>query len=62
MCLVVALCIVGIAVMRNGEEMFVSAALVALLLASPHLVILRVECMQVAVDDLVGILYGLLQT
>ena len=55
------MCVVGIAVMRNGEEMFVSAALVALILASPQFVLIRVECKQVAVDNLVGILYGFLQ-
>ena len=43
MSLVVALCVVGIAVMCYGEDVLVGATLVALILASPELVIFGVE-------------------
>ena len=60
--LVVALSVVLVAIVSNGEEVLVGAALVRLVVTSVEFVILGVEGQTAALDDLVGILHGLLQS
>ena len=60
--LVVTLGVDLVAIMGNGEEVLVGAALVALVFATVELVIFGVEFQQTAADNLIGILDGFLQT
>ena len=58
----VALCVNLITVVSNSEQMLVSTALVALVVTTIELAEIRIELQQTALDNLVGILYSLLQT
>ena len=48
--------------MGNRKQVLVGAALIALVVATPQLIIFWIEFQQTAGDDLVGILHSLLQT
>ena len=58
----VALSIQLVAVVSNGEQVLIGVTLVALVVASEELREVGIEGQTTAVDDLVGILDGLLQT
>ena len=62
MCLVVALCILLITIVRNGKEVLVGASLVRLVFATIELGVVGVEGQLAAIDNLVSILDSLLQT
>ena len=57
----IALCVNLVAIMSDGEEVFIGVAFVAFILTSPQLVIFGVKSEFVAIDDFVGILDGLLE-
>ena len=61
-CLVVALSVKLVAVVGNGEQMLVGAALVALILASPEFVVFGVQSQFPARNHLVSIFNCLLKT
>ncbi len=58
----IALRVILVAVVGNGKQVLVGAAFVALILAAPQLAVIGVECQSAAVDHLVSIFHGLLQT